>query len=197
MHGTIKHYWEQFISGDRLAFKQIYTWAFPSLYEYGMRRVSDEDVVRDAIHDIFVKLWEGRAKLSDIANPKHYLLVTLKNSLLNIQIREQRLSPLKDDQDFQLQFDLEAQIINNELDKIRAEQLKQALEKLTAKQREVIYLRYFEELSYEEIQQLTHISVRNLYKLNHRAMESLKEILSWPKSEIVLTLSLLRLLFWQ
>ncbi|WP_437921839.1 RNA polymerase sigma factor [Sphingobacterium sp. LRF_L2] len=195
MSNTVNTYWDSFLAGDKFAFEQIYRLLLPNLYEYGMRRVADETLVKDAIQDVFIKLWEGREKLREIASPKHYLLVALKNSLLNAQLRDGKLSPISEKEEFALNFNLESQIIKTEEDRLRAEKLVRALEQLTAKQREVIYLRYFQELSYEEIHALTHISIKSLYKINHRAIETLKEFLAMPKGDVILLLSLLRFLY--
>jgi len=71
----------------------------------------------------------------------------------------------------------------------------QALEQLTGKQKEVIFLRYFEELSYEEISAMTNISVKGLYKLNNRAMEALKDIMGMPKQNLLVLLYMIKFLY--
>lgn len=195
MKNTIDLYWDHFLEGDRNAFEKIYRILLPSLYEYGMRRVKDENYVKDCIQDVFIKFWENRNKLNKISNPKHYLLVALKNSLLNAQLRDGRLSSFGENEDFLLTYDIESKYIAAEEHKINAIKLIQALEQLTGKQREVIFLRYFEELSYEEISELTNISVKSLYKLNNRAMVSLKEILDLPKKNLLMILYMIKFLY--
>lgn len=194
MNNIIDRYWNNFIEGDRQAFEQIYRALLPNLYEYGMRRVNDEDYVRDSIQDVFIKFWENRSKLRSISNPKHYLLVALKNSLLNAQLRDGKLSSFGEKDDFQLTYDVESAYIATEEQKANALRLIQALEQLTGKQKEVIFLRYFEELSYEEISTLTNISVKSLYKLNNRAMEALKEIMGIPKQHLLVLFYLIKFL---
>lgn len=195
MNKIIDRYWNDFIEGDKQAFEQIYRALLPNLYEYGMRRVNDEDYVRDSIQDVFIKFWENRSKLRSISNPKHYLLVALKNSLLNTQLRDGKLSSFGEKDDFQLTYDVESAYIASEEQRGNALKLIQALEQLTGKQKEVIFLRYFEELSYEEISALTNISVKSLYKLNNRAMEALKEIMGIPKQHLLALLYLIKLLY--
>lgn len=194
MNKLIDRYWNDFLEGDRQAFEQIYRMLLPSLYEYGMRRVKDEDYVKDSIQDVFIKFWENRSKLRSISNPKHYLLVALKNSLLNVQLRDGRLSSFGEEDDFILTYDVESKYIAAEEQRVNAAKLIQALDQLTPKQKEVIFLRYFEELSYEEISVLTNISVKSLYKLNNRAMGILKEILGMPKQHLLAILYLLKFL---
>lgn len=194
MNILIDRYWNDFLEGDRQAFEQIYRMLLPSLYEYGMRRVKDEDYVKDSIQDVFIKFWENRSKLRSISNPKHYLLVALKNNLLNMQLRDGRLSSFGKEDDFILTYDVESKYIAAEEQRVNAAKLIQALDQLTPKQKEVIFLRYFEELSYEEISVLTNISVKSLYKLNNRAMGILKEILGMPKQHLLAILYLLKFL---
>lgn len=194
MNNIIDRYWNNFIEGDRQAFEQIYRALLPNLYEYGMRGVNDEDYVRDSIQDVFIKFWENRSKLRSISNPKHYLLVALKNSLLNAQLRDGKLSSFGEKDDFQLTYDVESAYIATEEQQANALRLIQALEQLTGKQKEVIFLRYFEELSYEEISTLTNISVKSLYKLNNRAMEALKEIMGIPKQHLLVLFYLIKFL---
>lgn len=195
MNDIIDRYWNDFIGGDKQAFEQIYRALLPNLYEYGMRRVNDEDYVRDSIQDVFIKFWENRSKLRSISNPKHYLLVSLKNSLLNTQLRDGKLSSFGEKDDFQLTYDVESTYIASEEQRVNALKLIQALEQLTGKQKEVIFLRYFEELTYEEISALTNISVKSLYKLNNRAMEALKEIMGISKQHLLVLFYLIKLLY--
>lgn len=195
MNNIIDRYWNDFIEGNKQAFEQIYRALLPNLYEYGMRRVNDEDYVRDSIQDVFIKFWENRSKLRSISNPKHYLLAALKNSLLNTQLRDGKLSSFGEKDDFQLTYDVESAYIASEEQRENALKLIQALEQLTAKQKEVIFLRYFEELTYEEISVLTNISVKSLYKLNNRAMEALKGIMGIPKQHLLALFYLIKLLY--
>ena len=69
----------------------------------------------------------------------------------------------------------------------------QALNQLSPRQKEVLYLRYFEELEYNEIAGMMDISVKGVYKLNSRALETLRGILDMPNSGIISMLLLLRL----
>lgn len=188
--------WNSFRNGDKSAFEQIYRLNLSHLYEYGMRKVQDEAMVRDCIHDLFVRLWERRQKMNVVSNPRHYLLISLKNLLINAITRKDKLANFGGQEQFLLNFNLEKQIIKLEDDRLRAQKLADALDKLTPKQREVIYLRYFEELDYEEIAALMDISVKGLYKLHYRALDSLKEFLNMPKSDILLLFTLLRTLLF-
>ena len=66
------------------------------------------------------------------------------------------------------------------------QRLQAALDKLTARQREAIFLRFYEGLSYEEVAAVLKITVKATYKIMARSLTALKE---------TLTLSLAALLF--
>jgi DNA-directed RNA polymerase specialized sigma24 family protein len=52
----------------------------------------------------------------------------------------------------------------------------------------VLYLRYFEELSYEQIAELLDLSIKGVYKLNYRAIDALKVVLNISKPDLLLLL---------
>ncbi|MNR65987.1 RNA polymerase sigma factor [compost metagenome] len=46
---------------------------------------------------------------------------------------------------------------------------------MTARQREIIHLRFFEELPYTDIAEIMGLSTKDTYKLYYRALDSLKK----------------------
>jgi RNA polymerase sigma factor (sigma-70 family) len=66
--------------------------------------------------------------------------------------------------------------------------LQQALNTLTPRQREAIFLRFYEELSYEEIAGVLDISTKATYKIVARALLQLKRSLSIPMVSLLLLL---------
>jgi DNA-directed RNA polymerase specialized sigma24 family protein len=75
--------WQSFKSGDKDSFKTIYFTYYSNLYEYGMRIISDKELVKDTIHDLFVKLWNNKLNLGDVTAIKAYLIVSLRSALYN------------------------------------------------------------------------------------------------------------------
>ena len=62
---------------------QIYNQTVQELFRYGLLYTSDRELVKDCIHDVFVKIYTNRAKLTPTDNIIAYLMVTLKNTLFN------------------------------------------------------------------------------------------------------------------
>jgi RNA polymerase sigma factor (sigma-70 family) len=186
--------WQSFLEGDRLSFQNIYTLYFNVLYEYGMRRVGNEELVKDCIQDLFVKLWTNRRTIATTAKIKYYLLGALKNHLINAGTSPSfiQMESVEAADHFTLDFSADTDFIRRQQDSRLSLRLQEALRQLTPRQKEIIYLRFFEELSYDEIAQLMDISVKGAYKLSHRALETLKQVLSLSQKDLLLFLMLCR-----
>lgn len=59
----------------------IYTEYVDVLFTYGTNLGFDKEIVKDSIHDIFVKIALDNTILSSVDNIKFYLLKSLKNKL--------------------------------------------------------------------------------------------------------------------
>ena len=86
----------------------------------------------------------------------------------------------EEEQQKEIQFAIDSIIIQKETDLAMKVQINKALQQLTDKQREAIFLRFYEELSYVEIAGVMNISVKATYKLMARALNELKELFSIP-----------------
>lgn len=184
--------WKQFLNGDKPSFEAIYTLYYHNLYEFGIRKTGDEELVKESMQALFVKLWINRANIRETDNIKYYLIAALKNTLLNASARSARLSLTgeSNEEAFHLVFPPPAEVPGADE---KSRQLLEALNQLTARQKEVIYLRYFEELPYEQIAELMDVSVKGIYKLNSRALEALKDLLDISKKDLLLLLAVCRI----
>lgn len=182
--------WNALIKGDKDALSTLYFRNYPVLYEYGMRLYTDEGVVEDSIHDLFLKLWNRHTHLRQVTNVRAYLLRAMRNELYrriqqNIS-RSNREAAFP--QELGMEFSVESAYIQQEHNALRARQVAVALEQLSPRQKEVIYLRYFENLSYEEIAGVMQVKVKAIYKLSARAHDTLRGLLDISGSSLTLLL---------
>jgi RNA polymerase sigma factor (sigma-70 family) len=166
----------------------IYTLYVDDLFTYGLYLGFERESVKDAIHDIFVKVTADSDKLDDISNIKFYLFRSLKNRLLDIHknqrvyIELENIDPLREIP-FNIGVNVEELIIEEEERQQIKTGIEQMLNSLTDRQREIIYLRYVQEYDYQQIAELLHISVHGSRKLVSKAILSLREkyvLLSLP-----------------
>lgn len=159
LHGEngLQKLWQELCSGDRNALGKLFTTTFESLYKYGYRIIPNSEKVRDAIQEVFFQLWKYRRNLSEPSSVRAYLFISLRRELLNRKkaaIRRVEISKKYHDEEFDpmLSYSKWGEILN--LDEKTSEDLKIVIEKLTPRQREIIYLKYYEGLSTEEISKI-------------------------------------------
>jgi RNA polymerase sigma factor (sigma-70 family) len=142
--------WQQFCAGDKSAFGEITEFNYAALYHYGTRFTADRDLIKDCLQDLFLEIWEKRESLSYISAIRPYLFQALRNNLL-YRIRKQSVFSEILENETADDVSPESDWIINETDQLTSTRLKQAIESLPKRQREALYLKYYENLSYEEI----------------------------------------------
>jgi RNA polymerase sigma factor (sigma-70 family) len=172
--------WNAFKKGDWEAYTSLYDIYYSPLNNYGYKFTKDADLVEDTIHDLFVRLWTHRSNLGDPISVKNYLFKSMRNILFRRIKAQSRFSNLPEDDEsvpFEISFD--SQLILNEDEQQQQKTIKEVLAKLPARQREIIFLRFYDGLSYEEIADIMGINVNSTYKLLYKALESLKQSLGY------------------
>lgn len=133
--------WHRFIAGDDPALEIIYRRYFDDLYYYGLRLAKEPAIIEDAIQELFVKLMRNRNKLAEQTVVKYYLMRSLRNTILD-QFKATNKIDYVVGENLEEQFDLsfEHELIVHENIREADQKLKVALEALTDRQREAIYL---------------------------------------------------------
>lgn len=169
--------WESFKSGNREVFEQIFREHIRVLYKYGSRFTHDPGLVEDCIQDLFLDLWNKRQSLGTTDSIKRYLLGSLRRRIIRrLQHKSYTNSPTElENYDFQLELNAEEERIEMESGQAQQKSLKEAMKQLTQRQREVIYLKYFQEMSYDEIALVMDISYQSARNLVHAALKLMKQ----------------------
>lgn len=177
--------WQAFRAGDRNAFAQLFHTYSDAMYAYGKKITADSELVKDTIQDVFVKLHNNRANLGETQSVKGYLLVALKRTLINhfhvssatlLSIDE--MNARDETSDLRFEIELSAQDASDadlDTDEERRAQLTAALQELTPRQREAIYLYYIQEIPLNEISVLLEMNYQSTRNLLHRAMLKLRQ----------------------
>ncbi len=169
--------WESFKSGNRKVFEQIFRTHIRVLYKYGSRFTPNPALVEDCIQDLFLHLWHKRQSLGTTDSIKRYLLGSLRRRIIRkLQHKALDNSHIElENYDFHLELNAEDEriLVENELAQQKA--LKEATAQLTPRQREVIYLKYFQEMSYDEIASVMEISYQSARNLVYAALQVMKK----------------------
>lgn len=168
--------WRAWIEGDECAFRDLYTQYADILFSFGLRYTPDRDLVKDAIHDLFVDLHKYRRSLSLQVNVKGYLFSSLKRKIVSVLKRQHKEAGVENaDLSFYISCGQEDSIIHSESERELRGRLQRELSSLPDRQREVLYLRFHSELDYEEIAVLMDITVATCRTLVYRALKQLRE----------------------
>ena len=74
--------WNSFKQGNWDAYTRLYNDYYSLLNNYGYKFTRNSNLIEDAIHDLFVRLWTTRSNLGNPDSVKNYLYKSLRNTLL-------------------------------------------------------------------------------------------------------------------
>lgn len=172
--------WERFKSGDKEAFAFLYNSYVDVLFHYGCKLSKDEEMVKDAIQEVFIDLYNGRERNNaSPENLKYYLILAIKRNLIKKLVRGRRfdIGKVKDKLVFDPRYNAESQLIELESQRELVVRISELLNQLTQKQKEAIYLRFNESLDYAEVAEIMGITIESVRKQVYRAIKQMKEIL--------------------
>jgi len=171
--------WFRFLNGDNQVLSLIFLHHANALFDYGCRFTVDQDFVKDCIQEVFCTLIRTRKNLSETDNVRLYLLKSLKRRIIRDLKNAGNKPRSLDDQDysFDLRFSENLDDQLNELDEEKLHLIAEAMQSLTDRQKEAIYLRFNRGLEYEEISFLLSLNYQSSRALIHRALEKLREII--------------------
>lgn len=167
------------INGDPSAYAQWYKTYFKKLYNYGRKFTADIGLLEDSIQEVFLDLWKKKEKLLEIDSANSYMFASFRYTLLK-KIKAARQTFSADLFTEEPDFYIEQKIIAGETDKEVQQKLQAAINTLTPRQREAVFLRFYEGLSYEEVAAVLDITVKATYKIMARSLLNLKDQLACP-----------------
>ena len=172
------HWLKQLQRNDEHALSCLMKLYYSDLYNYAAKFSDDESLVKDCIQEVFISLWQRRENAAAILCPRYYLLRAIKNKMLkslHAKSRNTRLGEAQD-YDFSAEFSIERTIIEKQISEEKAEKLRKTLSQLSKRQKEVIYLKYYQHLDNAQIAELMAISRQSVYNLLHETIQKLKTV---------------------
>ncbi|HWV32234.1 MAG TPA: sigma-70 family RNA polymerase sigma factor [Dyadobacter sp.] len=181
--------WQDFLAGEVRAFEKLMSDNFRLLFRYGSKFSKDRELVKDSIQDLFLVLWEKRGNLNPDAAVKPYLMASLRR-LMHRQVSSRTWvggEALQEEDDyFEIEFSVEDDYIRNEATHSRTHHLQKLISALPRRQKEVVYLKFFQELSREQIAEVMAVSPQTVSNLLQIAIRHLKT--HWKAEFLILFL---------
>lgn len=176
---TDNQLWQQLKSGDELAFGKLLTTYFNPLQNYGYKFVQDEDFVKDCVQEVFIEIWNRRDRISTPDSVRAYLLSCVRKRVIREGYRQRILrddepTNLENDSSF-VDFSPEWSLIEQESVAETTLRIADALNKLPKRQREVIYLRFYQNLERDEIAAIMDVNPQSISNLLQSAFKSFRQ----------------------
>ena len=179
--------WQKFKKGDEKAFSYIFDTYSSQLYEYGKRFTLDHENIKDSIQDVFFELASRRFYISETDNILFYLLKSLRHKIFqNLKKKKYVQSSIEnfDKENFILEYSTE---VSEEEKEFKLNLVAKAINDLSPRQKEIIYLKFYKNLSNKEVAQITKIKAQSVSNSIQKSILKLKKILnSSPKTTIFL-----------
>lgn len=180
--------WNRLRKGDASALEWLYNQYFKILYNYGMKICGRQRLAEDAIHDLFVDLWRFRSNLSTTTSVRFYLYRAMRRKLM----RAQSARIVFSDEDEHLDHYLPAvrcmedDLIESERHTQQSGYLKKLLQDLSPRQYEALVLRFYDELSFDEIGGILNVNAQSARNLVQRGLSQLRRYARLLSSFLIL-----------
>jgi RNA polymerase sigma factor (sigma-70 family) len=191
---TDQELWKKFKGGCEQTFSYIFHKHYSFLYNYGSKLTSDKDLIKDSIQELFIILWESRSRLGDTVSIKFYLLKSFRRHVirtLTASTKHVDKSYLLENYQYEMVSSYERDLIQSQYCSEQQVRLQDALNKLSPRQKEVVYLKFYQNLSYHEITELTSLNYQSVRNYIHQAIQALRR----KREAIIEYISLITLIF--
>ena len=171
--------WDKMLTGDRDALGKLMYSYFRPLANYGLRFTTDKEVIKDSIQELFIVVWERRSHLAVAVNVKSYLFSSFRRLLLRTLKKMHKTATLTLDssylENFALIIGVDDKIIQTEHAIKLSKHFNILISSLPERQKEVVYLKFFESLSREEISHILEIAPQTVSNILQIALGKLRQ----------------------
>ena len=171
--------WDAFRGGEAPALAALFEAFYDALFAYGRKLTGDEELVKDSIQDLFQKLWRRRGGVRSVQVVKAYLFKALRRHLgdeTKLLRRHRHLLPAYSDS-FEVTYSHEEFLIAEQRDAEQRARLLGALNGLSKRQREALYLKFFDGFSYERIAEVMALNTQSVRNLIFNALKAIRQVM--------------------
>ncbi|WP_080054808.1 RNA polymerase sigma factor [Spirosoma aerolatum] len=168
--------WDDFLRGSKAAYSFMYEKYARVLYNYGYKIAQDRQLTEDCLQDLFLTILETRERLGQTDSIKFYLMRSLRRDLVRkLNERHRFQAGHEGEIDFKVEFHYEPTWLDSQISREQSEAVLRELNHLPARQKEALFLKFFDNLSYEEIAGIMGIETTSAYKVIYKAIASLQK----------------------
>jgi RNA polymerase sigma-70 factor (ECF subfamily) len=183
--------WLEVLGDNPNALQLIHRELFSRLYQYSTNLLTDDLQADDAVQEIFIKAWIQRKKIGPLKNLNAYFFTLMRRYCLNVirnkKVADRRLIRFQKTEPV-ITFSAEDILVEKEVANGVREKINDLLNGLPPRQKEVIYLKYFNDMNNAEIAEVLEIQYQSVVNLSHKAITYLKANLKF-RSLILLAMT--------
>lgn len=168
--------WKQLKEGNSQALGYLYDNYIDKLFHAALKMTDNRELAKDALQEIFIEIWHYRASIGEVNHSYSYLVKVLKSVILKKVKKKLIIHELFDNEHgVQEEQNIEELIISSDMATEQKSRLNKALSQLTSRQKQVVSLRFFEGLTYEQIAVKLSMNYQSVNNLAFRAMINLRK----------------------
>lgn len=169
----INNCYNRFIHGEEEAFAEIVAELHQNLVFFINRYVNNLYTAEDLAEDAFAEVLIHPNRFRFDTSFKTYLFTIGRNKAVDYLRKNKKISFSSDEEMSADCEEFEEEYCRKEADR----ELYRAINGLHSDYRTVVYLLYFENMSYEEVAKIMHKNKKQISNLSYRAKQTLKEVL--------------------
>ena len=148
---------------------------YDDLFRFAKRFEKEEETIKDLIQELFFNLWKKKIALNENENIKSYLFRSLRNIWNNKYNADQRIAWKEFRHEETFVYQPEDFNADTDFSKNQKKVLLSELNNLPEKQREAVYLKYFQGFDIEEISEILNMNRQSVRNNLYRAMTKLRD----------------------
>jgi RNA polymerase sigma-70 factor (ECF subfamily) len=168
--------WTAFKNGDKEALGNLFKRYYPLLFQYGIKLCNKKTLLEDCIQELFIELWQNKSG-NEIISVKAYLLKAVRYKVfkaLKGKTAMESTDTISDEMNFEISH--ENFLITEQENLEKAKKILEAVNSLPTRQKEIIYLRVYQNLDYENICEIMGVNYQVARNLFYQAIQSLRKL---------------------
>ena len=174
-HDNDQQLWSNFKAGNHDAYTTIIQRYFNPMFIYAIRLSKDQDFVKDCIQDVFYNLWKRRENISQAESIKSYLFTAIRFRIYREQKKWNNFDELDNDYSFDAEISIEVKLIEDQDTVELKKKLETLLNNMPPRQKEILYLRFYENMDHSRIAQIMGLNQQVVYNLLHKSILRLRK----------------------
>ncbi len=165
----------QIKNGDEQAFTIFYNFYKDKIYRFIYFKISDKEKAQELLSDTFMNVFNYLKQGKEIENMQALLYKSARNLVIDFYRAQKQDVSLDEVAELASEMNISQQVEN----KIKIQNIEQAVKELPEEYRQVVNLRFIEDLSFDEISEIIGKSSGNCRVLAHRGLKKLKELINF------------------